>query len=162
MSPSVPDHKRDTTIWPSATSALRESARLFSWQNKPTRPATNPPQPPRCNGQRRRVYFALRSLAFRSTSLTWRKKHEHCRQSTHYARSRTGTDSVGVRRRGSHFGAAIRVCFLVNSGLALSSEKFPLLLEYHRTAGNHWVQTERNSFCSHRISPSTPKAGIFL
>ena len=38
-------------------------------------------------------------------SVTWRKRHERCRQRTQYARSRTGMNFVGVRRRRSHSGA---------------------------------------------------------
>ena len=38
--------------------------------------------------------------------VTWRRRHEHCRQHTQYERSHTETDYVALRRRRSPLGAA--------------------------------------------------------
>ena len=60
---------------------------------------------------RRATELCPHRLAFRSITLccsvTWRKRHEHCRQHTQYERCRSGTDFVRLRRRRSHFGAAL-------------------------------------------------------
>ena len=66
--------------------------------------------------------------------------------------------------------ASIRVS-LVNSRLALPGGKFTfvepnfdrqLLLEYLEPLVNYRIQHERNSFVSHRISPSSIQGQIFV
>ena len=96
----------------------KKIARLSSLQNEPTGIPPQLPTLPR-NAKKSSLHSAqwLRAtelcphrLAFRRITLyhsvTWRQRHEHCRQRTQHEGSRTGTDFVGVRRRWSRFGAA--------------------------------------------------------
>ena len=109
-------------------SALSQSSRLDSLQNKTTEdPTANPYSHhvatdrtlqrtgyksfTRSAQWRRATELCPLRLASRSTSLiylcvTWRKRLDHCRHHTQCERSHTGTDFVGVRRRRSRFGAA--------------------------------------------------------
>ena len=120
---SIPVHTLDLTIGPStlSTAALHEIARLFSLQNKPTGPATNPyshhaateeveefnPFGAAASSNGTFATPTRFSEHFPCYSATWHKRHEHCIQRRQYERSHTGMDYVVSRRRRSRFKRCI-------------------------------------------------------